>query len=104
MPSARCSIRRYSNSTVFSPATVRLIPIIVAPAACIQCSSICLLPPGAVCQSPEIHEMSASVGVSVEALTVANNINRITNAHGFILDLLENRNKTLNTTSQEEGL
>src|SRR6185369_4135186 len=62
-------MRRYSNSTVFSPATVRPIPTIDAPAACVQCSSICLFPPGAVCQWPDIHEISASVGVCTEANT-----------------------------------
>ena len=35
--------QRYSNSTVFSPATVRLIPIIVAPAACVFCAFLWLI-------------------------------------------------------------
>src|SRR5215470_18793568 len=55
MPSARCSILRYSYSTVLSPATVRLIPSIEPPDGLVQCSSICALPPGSVCQSPLIQ-------------------------------------------------
>src|SRR5215213_594537 len=83
-------MRRYSNSTIFSPATVRLIPNIDAPPTCIQCSSICLLPPGCVCHAPEIHERSASVGVWAGALAMTKTIASATilNIHDLLVDEL----------------
>src|SRR5215471_3021881 len=48
-------MRRYSNDTVRSPATVRPIPIIVRPAGMVQCSST-LLCPSVVSQSPASHD------------------------------------------------